>query len=86
METEVKSEVRDAEEVKEGAKMDDKSRSEGHRHKLMNIKLNLMEISHRVVERVERERYKILRNPDLSEEEAIEKFKEYVWEQLTDVE
>lgn len=80
-----KPEAIEREEVIEGAKLEAKERKEkgpDHCHSLMNpeYKLNLLEISHRTIEEIERARYRIMGK--YQGEEAVQKFKDFIFDKL----
>lgn len=77
----LKEEALKAQEVKEGAEKEIKRRKEGHLHPLMGVRMNLLEVSHRDIEKIEKERFRIMNKFD--DMEAINKFKDYVFEMLT---
>jgi hypothetical protein len=74
-----REEVVEKEKVVEAAKNVDEEKRTGiaHTHALMNLKLNLLEISHRDIEKIEKKRYAIMRDHDGDEAVAI--FKDFVF-------
>ena len=82
---EKKPEAIEKEEVVEGAKKaakDMKENGPDHCHILMGpkYKLNLLEVSHRDVEEIEKARFKIMSKHD--GEKAVEEFKNFIFEKL----
>ena len=49
----------------------------------MGIKLNLLEISHRDIEKIEKKRYALM--SEYEGEESLNKFKEFIWGILLEV-
>lgn len=80
-----KESVTEKEKVVEGAKKIESEKKGGirHDHILMGIKLSLLEISHRDIEKIEQKRYALM--SEFEGEEALSKFKEFVWERLLEV-
>ena len=74
-----KNEVIAKEEFHEGAKL---AANPEHTHALMGIKMNLLEINHRVIEEIEQYKYRLMRKHE--GEESIKLFKEFVWQKLTE--
>lgn len=79
--SEKKESVRIGEEVIKGAKKEVERRHSGHAHPLMQIKLNLLEISHRNIETIEQGRFKIMNKFDGME--SIEEFKDLMFSNIT---
>lgn len=76
-----KAEVILKEQVIAGAKVEQEKRHAGHTHVLMGIRLNLLEISHRSIEHIEKQRFVIMNKYD--GDEAVEKFKDMLFTELT---
>ena len=68
----------------EGAREASKTvhKEDGSRSKLLEVRLNLLEISHRDVEAIEQRRYKLIANKDLSDEKRFELFKDFIFSKL----
>lgn len=69
-------------ETQEGAKKLDANRELKYNHPLMTCEMNLLEISHRVVEKVEKAKYRIVANSTGSLDKDIEKFKAVLIDEL----
>ncbi len=84
MNKEKKDNVVEKEEVIKGAEKhaEEKKKHVDHQHVLMGpkYKLNLLEISHRTIEEIEKARFRIMSKFD--DKEAVEEFKNYVFEKL----
>ena len=88
-ENEVKPEVQEKNLELEGAKEVEKLTSKDpeidrdkemeNRSSLLDVKLNLMELSHRDVEKIEKMRYKLVAQKEKSEEKKLAEFKEFVF-------
>jgi len=77
---EAKEEVLEKKAEVEGAKEVEKSiRDEAERPELLDVKLNLMELSHRDVEKIEKYRYKLIANKGMKESKKLAEFKEFVF-------
>lgn len=82
---EKKPEAVERDEAIEGAKKESEMREEkgpDHCHTLMGAeyKLNLLEISHRTIEEIEKARFRIMAKHD--GEESVAKFKDFIFNKL----
>lgn len=76
-----KASVIEKEQVVEGAKKEAETRKTGHLHPLMQVKMNLLEVSHRDIEEIEKARFRIMNTKD--DMDALESFRDFVFEKLT---
>lgn len=84
--TKKKDEVIEKEQTKEGGSVAEKEnlKTPDARHPLMNINLNLMDVTHRHVETIEKKKYQLI-GSGKSEKECVEEFKEFIYQTLLSV-
>lgn len=86
MDSEKKESVIEKEEMLTGAKMAEKDLMKGpdHCHVLMSPEytLNLLEISHHTIEKIEKQRFKVMAK--FEGDEAVTEFKNFVFNKLTE--
>jgi len=68
-------------EVIEGAKKVEDARLKGAAHKLMCMELRLLEIGNGDIEKIEKERYRLISKCE-NEDEAVKLFKEFVFKMV----
>ena len=82
IESNPKQAVLDARNFEEKKAMGEQEREKlGHNHPLFSLKLNLLEISHRDIEKIEKFRHKLIANGTNADEDMV-KFKDFVFDCL----
>lgn len=77
-----KAEVVEKEETQEAAKKIEADPNLKYNHPLMNCDMNLLEISHRTIEVVEKYKLRLVGDSEGKVEEDVEKFKNFLFDTL----